>query len=92
MGFGWTEWVLRGLRCVEACEVVQVLDGARRWPVPAYSEETGVRVMTFWGRTMAGRPLIVAARHVGLWDWMIIGAREMTVAEISGFVRWEYQR
>lgn len=90
MGFVWMEWALRGLRGVEPHEVHQVLSGRRR-PVPASEAIVGIKVMTFWGRTTSGRPLIVAARHVGQWDWMLIGARDMTSEEISEFERWENQ-
>ncbi|WP_280373893.1 hypothetical protein [Nocardia wallacei] len=30
-------------------------------------------MLTLWGRTDAGRPLIVAARRQDSWTWLIIG-------------------
>jgi hypothetical protein len=48
--------------------------------------------MTFWGRTRVGRPLLVAARRVDDWEWLIIGARDMTATELGEFEKWEAQR
>jgi hypothetical protein len=49
-------------------------------------------VVTLWGRTVAGRPLIVAVYHVADFTWKIIGAREMTSTELTEFGRWEETR
>lgn len=59
----------------------------RRWPRPA--EARGVRIMTISGRTRIGRPLIVFVRQDGQWDWLIIGAREMTPVQVKEFESWE---
>jgi len=48
-----------------------------------------VGVLTVWARTRPGRPLIVAVRQVGDWDWLIIGARDMHPTETAEFERWE---
>ena len=45
-------------------------------------------MLTIWARTAAGRPLIVAMRRTGDWDWLIVGARDMDPAELAGFERW----
>jgi hypothetical protein len=46
-------------------------------------------VLTVWGRTFAGRPLIVAVRHVDGLTWKILGAREMTPDNLAEFEHWE---
>ena len=65
-----------------------MLAAPRRWPRPAVGLD-GVRVPSLWGRTRTGRPLIVALHHKGGWDWWIVGAREMTAAEVLEFETWE---
>jgi hypothetical protein len=50
---------------------------------------TGLRLLTVWGRTLVGRPLVVAIHHVEGFAWKIIGAREMTANELAAFARWE---
>lgn len=42
----------------------------------------GVQLVAVWARTRRGRPLIVAVRQVGEWDWWIVGARDLTGAEM----------
>lgn len=88
MGFDWPRWALDALRGIEPHEVVQVLDAKRRLPRPAGSP-AGVTVLTVWGRTRAGRPLIVAVRRADPWTWVIVGAREMYLQERAEFARWE---
>ncbi|HYN97674.1 MAG TPA: hypothetical protein VES42_27870 [Pilimelia sp.] len=87
MPYEWEEWALRALVGIEPGEVRQVVEGGRRWPRPA--DGGALRVLTLWGRTRAGRPLIVAVHHAGGFIWKIIGAREMTAAELAEFDRWE---
>ncbi|MGH3450187.1 MAG: hypothetical protein ACRDQW_05555 [Haloechinothrix sp.] len=70
--------------------MTQVLAAARRWPRVA--EARGVRLLTISGRTRAGRPLIVFVRQDGQWDWLIIGAREMTPGQLTEFERWEQEQ
>lgn len=91
MPYEWEEWALQALAGIEPYEVRQILEGKARWPRLATSP-AGVRVLTIWGRTAAGRPLIVAVRHVDGRSWTIIGARHMSNAEHAEFVRWEGTR
>jgi hypothetical protein len=88
VGYEWHGWALDALRGIEPHEVVQVLSAARRWPRKA-TAASGIGVLTIWARTAAGRPLIVAVRRTGDWDWLIIGARDMSPMELAGFERWE---
>lgn len=74
---------------VEPYEVVQVTASPRRWPRPAVAR--GVRILTIFGRTRAGRPLVVFLRQDGQWDWLIIGAQEMTPEQVKEFERWEQE-
>lgn len=48
--------------------------------------------MTIWGCTMKGRPLIIGVRQLSHGDWQIIGAREMTAAEVATHEAWEATR
>jgi hypothetical protein len=89
--YEWDDWALAALTGIEPYEVWQVLDAKRRRPRLATSA-TGVAVVTVWGRTVTGRPLIVAVYHVADFTWKIIGAREMTSAELTEFGRWEDAR
>ena len=52
----------------------------------------GLRVLTVWGRTLAGRGLIVAVYHSIGHIWKIIGAREMRTDELAEFANWEERR
>ena len=63
----------------------------RRWPRPAV-DPAGLRVLTVWGRTLAGRGLIVAVYHSSGHIWKIIGAREMRTDELAEFAKWEERR
>jgi hypothetical protein len=88
MGFEWPEWALAGLRGIEPGEVLQVLNADRRWPRTAVSD-TGMQVLTVWGRTRTGRPLLVAVRQVSQWDWQILGARDLNPKEAEELTTWE---
>lgn len=88
MGYEWLPSAFRALWGIEPYEVMQVIYADRRWPVPAVSAE-GVRMLTIWGRTAAGRPLIATLLHDNNLDWLIVGAREMTGDELVVFERWE---
>jgi hypothetical protein len=46
-------------------------------------------VLTIWGRTDAGRPLVVVTRRLSRWDWQIIGARDLSAQEVADFEAWE---
>jgi hypothetical protein len=87
VGYEWLAEALAALRDVEAHEVTQVLSAPRRMPIAARS--AGVRFLTISGRTVAGRPLVVAVRLLDGLDQQIIGAREMTPAELARFEAWE---
>jgi hypothetical protein len=52
----------------------------------------GLQVLTIWGRTIAGRALIVAVYHVSELTWKIVGARDMAPDELAQFARWEETR
>jgi len=86
--YEWEEWALAALVGIEPYEVRQVLEADRRWPRSAASS-AGIRVLTIWGRTRAGRTLIVALFHIGGLTWKIIGARPMTETELAEFTKWE---
>ena len=69
----------------------QVLYSKVRRPIPAFGPD-GHEVLTIWGRTVAGRGLIVAIRPLSRWNWQIIGARAMTEAEDDLHQAWEATR
>ena len=88
MPFEWEEWALQALAGIQPYEVRQALDAGRRWPRPATGSH-GLRVLTIWSRTTAGRPLVVALLHITSSTWRIIGARDMTEKELVEFASWE---
>ena len=88
MPYEWEDWALAALIGIEPHEVRQALDAKRRWPRRA-TGAAGVPVVTVWSRTATGRPLIVAVYHVAGFTWKVIGARDMTEAELIEFRRWE---
>jgi hypothetical protein len=49
-------------------------------------------VLTIWGRTAAGRALVVAVYRDSALTWKIIGARELSSGELAEFSRWEEER
>jgi hypothetical protein len=85
--YRWLPQALALLAGIEPYEVLQVLSADRRRPVPAVA--AGIRVLTIWGRTRNGRPLIVAVRMVEPFDQLIVGAWEMTADELDRFEEWE---
>lgn len=87
MGFEWSEWALDALRGITPQEVVEALGAERRLPRAAISD--GVRVLVIWARTAGGRPLLVAVHAVADWQWLIIGARELTPSELCELETWE---
>jgi hypothetical protein len=89
--YEWDDWALAALVGVVPYEVGQALEARRRWLRRATSA-TGIPVLTVWGRTVAGRPLIVAVYHATGFTWKIIGAREMTDKELIEFSQWEETR
>lgn len=91
MVYQWTRAALNSLQRIEPYEVRQALESTTRWPRLASSPD-GLVALTIWGRSAAGRPLIVAVRRLEGWDWLILGARDMRIAERAEFVRWEEKR
>jgi hypothetical protein len=91
VGYEWLEIGLQRLRGIEPHEVMQVLTSKIRKPVSATGPD-GHPVLTIWGRTHAGRPLIVGTRQLTKRDRQIIGAREMRPGEIVEFEAWEAAR
>jgi len=79
---------MRALEGITPFEVRQVLDAPRRWPRTGM-DHSGTRVLTIWGRTRTSRALVVAVYHVSGFTWKIIGARELSVAELAEYTRWE---
>lgn len=88
MGYEWLREVLDKLQDVEPFEAVQVLAAARRWPRPARTLD-GLEILTVWGRTATGRPLMVGLRRKDEWDWWIVGVRELTPGELAELRTWE---
>jgi hypothetical protein len=82
VGYEWVREVLDKLQGVEPHEVVQALSASPRWPRSAITLD-GLRVLTVWGRTRAGRPLMVGLRHKDEWTWWIVGARELSPDEVA---------
>ncbi|WP_089294946.1 hypothetical protein [Actinoplanes regularis] len=91
MPYEWEDWALAALAGIEAYEVRQTLEARRRWPRRAMSA-TGIAVLTVWGRTSTGRPLVVAVYQATDFTWKIIGARDMNDDELIEFSRWEETR
>jgi hypothetical protein len=87
VGYEWLSNALDALRDIEPQEVTQVLGARRRWPVPGYAD--GVKLLSVWGRTNAGRPLIVILHHAGGLDWEIVGAAQMNADQLARFREWE---
>lgn len=91
--YTWTRWALARLRGIEPWEVMQVLTdpGRPRWPRRGIDDASGASVLTIWGRTAAGRALIVGVYQdaYDVWDWHPTGARDMTAAELAEFTQWE---
>jgi hypothetical protein len=93
MAFRWAsgvlEWLVR--LGIEPYEVQQVLQYGKRWPRQGHT--AAGTVLTVWGRTRAGRALLVV-----LWpeqdslDSYITAARELTADEEGEMRRWEATR
>jgi hypothetical protein len=80
-----------GVRGIGPDEVLQVLFGSRRRPVPVRSP-VGLAFVNVWGRTESGRPLIVTVRRLDAFDALIVGARDMSAEEKGEFEAWETNR
>ncbi|GGK46186.1 hypothetical protein [Nocardia camponoti] len=90
MGFEWPDWAIAHLIGIEPREVRQVLAAKHRWPRPA--GDGHLAVLSLWGRTTAGRALIVVMRQREDWTWVIIGARAMRADELAQFEQWESEQ
>lgn len=76
---------------IAAYEVLQVLSGRHRLPIPVRAPY-GLALLNVLGRTNAGRLLAVTVRLGSGFDAQIVGAREMTDAEREEFLAWESSR
>jgi hypothetical protein len=94
VAFRWAGGVLDWLaqRGIEGFEVQQVLQSGMGWPRQGHTPVGAV--LTVWGRSRAGRALLVV-----LWpeqdtppDSYITGARELTADEEAELRRWEAAR
>lgn len=85
----WQPLTLERLVGIEPWEVMQALSAPRRWPRPGTSAHNGLRVLTIWARTTAGRPLLVALRQLSGRDWEIIAVRELTPEQLTELTEWE---
>lgn len=87
---GTLEWLAE--HGIEPYEVMQALLTGPRWPRPAVTAE-GLAVPSIWGRTDAGRYLVVILRRDAKpYDWWIVLGRDMTTAEVAEFEQWEADR
>jgi hypothetical protein len=91
MGYEWDygalDWVARN--GLEPGEVLQAVYG-RKWPRVAVTPE-GLRVLTLWGRTRAGKGILVMVRPMlgHPLDAWIVNARPMTDTELAELAQWE---
>ncbi|MFI6217135.1 hypothetical protein ACIBCD_34480 [Nocardia brasiliensis] len=90
VGFEWPDWALDMLIGITPDEVMQVLTRQRRWPRRGRGVE-GIQLLTIWGRTAAGRPLIVGLRQTESWQWQIVAARPMSPEQVTEFEKWEQE-
>ncbi|MET7768829.1 hypothetical protein [Nocardia sp. NPDC005366] len=78
---------------VEPWEVMEVLYSPRRWPRPARTPE-GLPVLTVWGRTEQGRPVVVLLRQPssapGIWE--VVMAAPMRPHQVHEYEAWEVER
>ncbi len=88
MVWSWLPLTLERLTGIEPWEVMQALTNSRRWPRPATSDYSGMRVLTIWARTRAGRGLLVALRPLDGRDWEIIAVRLLTADELDELQKW----
>lgn len=92
MVWEWLPGAMDSLVEIEPYEVMQVVHAERRWPRLGVKDFTGLPVLTVWGRTRAGRPLMVASRSLGGLDRQIVAVRELRPAELAEFEKWEATR
>jgi hypothetical protein len=92
MGWNWVPGVMDSLDGIEPYEVSQVLGSAKRWPRPGASRDTGIGSLTIWGRTWAGRPMMIGVRLGPGLDMQVYAARELTAAQVTELEKWEATR
>ncbi|MDT5034733.1 MAG: hypothetical protein QOC94_4904 [Actinoplanes sp.] len=93
VAFRWASGVLDWLaeRGIEPYEVQQILQYGKRWPRRGNTAQGAV--LTIWGRTLAGRALLVVLwPEQGSLDNYITGARELAAGEEAELQRWEASR
>jgi hypothetical protein len=91
--FRWVLAALAALTNFDEYEVWEILRGDPKaiWWRPAHV--AGFQVDTAWGRTRAGRYLIVVTRRTAVpHENLIIGPRDMTPAEIAEYEQWKENR
>ncbi|HEX6077449.1 MAG TPA: hypothetical protein VFZ32_19600 [Micromonosporaceae bacterium] len=87
--YRWIPAVLAALKGIEPYEVIQALSASRRLPVAGRAGR-GVPVVGIFGRTRAGRLLVVVVRLVpDSFDQEIAAVRDATSEELAMFERWE---
>ncbi|MEC3958106.1 hypothetical protein VMT65_34075 [Nocardia sp. CDC153] len=71
-------------------EVMEVLYSSRRWPRPARTDQ-GLPVLTVWGRSDEGRPLVVMLRQLPAPStrWEILMAVPMGPHQLTEYNAWE---
>jgi hypothetical protein len=69
-------------------EVKEVVHSPGRWLRPATTTE-GLPVLTAWGRTEQGRPLVVLLRQLRPRVWEILMAAPMGLRQLEEFTAWE---
>lgn len=93
MGSEWYDWARKRLAPgIHPDEALEVLAGFYpRRPVWGRAPH-GVAILTVWGRTFAGRPLIVGVHKVSRFEQMVVSAVKMTPEQLADFVMWEVSR
>jgi hypothetical protein len=85
--YRWWQATLAALVGITPDEVLDALAADRRRPVSGAA--LGISALSIWARTTTGRPLIVIVKQEGQFQWGIVGARDMTPAELAEFEQWE---
>ncbi|WP_169334921.1 hypothetical protein [Nocardia takedensis] len=67
---------------------MEVLYSPQRWPRPARTPE-GLPVLTVWGRTEQGRPVVVLLRQPAQGAWEIVMAAPMRPHQVHEYEAWE---
>lgn len=93
MPYEWlpTAFAVLLARGITPLEVLQVLNSARRRPMPVRAP-SGLVLLNIWARTEQNRPLIVTVHLTPGFDAEIVGARGMTDDEVKEFESWESDR